>query len=267
MKKKRIYILLLTIEIMLNSIIPFHISVATEKIPSTNLQEKNSETQLLQDEISKLIKNIFVIDSYAEKIQNLERTTLEHIILIDEELGKKISRHQEQARKHTEDWLYNIKKEIICLSENLMNAKFEKSLDELSYGIKIKNTEIIQQEMKDLLGIINDSKNQVNKLIETLKTFRYKVSHDYQFFKEDNHSLERLLKIDNTNITMLKTQINDFNDSIHKLEKSQFACLLGALVCFPILGITESKISDIQKEKQYVKDKLSQKEKEVAILN
>ncbi|KEK24277.1 non-hemolytic enterotoxin subunit B [Bacillus gaemokensis] len=203
----------------------------------TNAADKHGEYSLgpdgLRDAIAKTGSNVLTMDLYALTILKQANANFNGITAIQDSLKAQIIQHQNVARGNANQWLDNLKPQLISTNQNIINysTRFQNYYDTLVAAVDKKDKAALTDGLTRLSNSISDNKAEVDKLVADLKAFRNKMTSDTQSFKDDANQITSVLASQDAGIPLLEKQIAANMESINKnnaiLIASSVATALG----------------------------------------
>ncbi|PEQ60944.1 HBL/NHE enterotoxin family protein [Bacillus cereus] len=257
-----------------SNVVPLHTLASTQTMPQQqkSLENNSFDSGNVKNELQKMIESMLIIDLYAVTIRNQSYTDLSKISSINRDLEANMSKHQENAKKNADYWLFTLKPIINDTSRNTLayNDTFQASYNQLLTAIDQKDTEKFKNELEKLYNSILKNSQEVDGLLEKLKTFRDKMAEDTRDFKENSNKMTSIVASKNAGIPLLQQQIENFNNTI-KENQDKRGGYIALAVFFPAVGTplivtTDKNIESAQREIEQLKSRISGLEAEVVIL-
>ncbi|MEN1939238.1 HBL/NHE enterotoxin family protein [Paenibacillus sp. 102] len=261
-----------------SNVIPLHTFAAEQTVQnSVSQQQEDSKSYDLgpdkyKEVMEKMGASILTMDSYAQTIRNQEQTDLSKISSINGDLRANMIKHQKDVKTNATYWLDDLKSHIMKTNQNSVsyNDTFQASYNQLLAALDQKDTGKFKSELEKLYNSILKNSQEVDGLLEKLKTFRNKMAEDTRSFKEDSNQLQSILASTNDSIPLLQQQINNFNNII-KENNDKRGGYIALSVFMPWVGIplivtTDKNIASAQQEIEQLKSRISGVEAELVIL-
>ncbi|WP_144507345.1 HBL/NHE enterotoxin family protein [Bacillus mycoides] len=261
-----------------SNVIPLHTFAAEQAVQnSVSQQQEDSKSYDLgpdkyKEVMEKMGANILTMDSYAQTIRNQQQTDLSKISSINGDFKANMIKHQKDAQTNATYWLDNLKPDIMKTIQNSVsyNDTFQASYDQLLAAIDKKDIVTFKFRMVRLYRSILENSEEVDGLLEKLKTFRNKMAEDTSSFKADSDQLKSILESTNAGIPLLQQQIDNFNNII-KENYDKRGGNIALAVFFPFVGIplivtADNNIASAQQEIEQLKSRISGAEAELVIL-
>lgn len=261
-----------------SSVIPLH-TFAAEQTGQNKLsqqQESNIEYSLVpegfKEAISQMAANTFVMDSYAETLLKQQQMDLSGISSINGDLRASMIQHQKEAQVNAYYWLEDIKPHIMKNAQNIVdyNTVFQTKYNNLLTAINQQDTVRFKNELETLHYSILNNAQEVDKLLETLLTFRNKMLEDTRSFKDDSNQLTSILESTDAGIPLLQKQIDECN---YRIKQSNDMLIAGGVMIIFTLGASvamiaaaKSNISSAEQEIQKLQSRISGAQQDLAIL-
>ncbi|MBJ8026947.1 HBL/NHE enterotoxin family protein [Bacillus cereus group sp. N21] len=261
-----------------SNVIPLHTFAAEQAVQnSVSQQQEDSKSDDLgpdkyKEVMEKMGASILTMDSYAQTIRNQEQTDLSKISSINGNLQANMIKHQKDAQRNATYWLDNLKPDIMKTNQNSVsyNDTFQASYDQLLAALDQKDTVAFKNELEKLYNSILKNSQEVDGLLEKLKTFRNTMAEDTRSFKDDSNQLKSILESTNAGIPLLQQQISNYNNII-KENYDKRGGYIAAAVLMPPVGIplivtADKNIASAQQEIEQLKSRISGAEAELVIL-
>ncbi|PGP74970.1 enterotoxin, partial [Bacillus cereus] len=259
-----------------SNVIPLHTFAAEQTVQnSVSQQEEGIESYSLgpdkyKEVMEKMAANILTMDSYAQTIRNQQQTDLSNISSINGDLQANMIQHQKDAKTNATYWLDNLKPHMMKTIQNSVsyNDTFQASYDQLLAALDQKDSAIFKATFKfrlvRLYRSILENSEEVDKLLERLKTFRDTMAEDTRSFKDDSNQLMSILESKNSGISLLQQQIDYYNNIIEKNSSKRME--LAIFEPQSVRAQAREEIKFAQQEIEKLKSRISVVEPEVAIL-
>ncbi|WP_088099785.1 HBL/NHE enterotoxin family protein [Bacillus mycoides] len=261
-----------------SNVIPLHTFAAERAVQnSVSQQQEDSKSYSLgpdkyKEVMEKMGASILTIDSYALTIINQQRTDLSKISSINGDLQANMIQHQNDAQTNAIYWFDDLKPHMMKTNQNIVsyNDTFQASYNQLLAALDQKDTVAFKNELEKLYNNILKDSQEVDGLLEKLKTFRNKMAEDTRSFKADSNQLISILESTNAGIPLLQQQINNYNNII-KENYDKRGGYIAAAVLMPPVGIplivtADKNIASAQQEIEQLKSRISGAEAELVIL-
>ncbi|MGG2066039.1 HBL/NHE enterotoxin family protein [Bacillus sp. S14(2024)] len=261
-----------------SNVVPLHTFAAEQTVQRSisQQQESNKNYSLGPDEFKEVMEkmgaSILTMDSYAQTIRNQQQTDLSKISSINSNLQANMIKHQKDAQTNATYWLDDLKPHIMKTNQNSVsyNDTFQASYNQLLTALDQKDTGKFKNELEKLYNSILKNSQEVDGLLEKLKTFRNKMAEDTRSFKEDANQLKSILESTNAGIPLLQQQINNCNNTI-KQNYDRRGGYIALAVFIPPVGIplivtADKNIASAQQEIEQLKSRISGAEAELVIL-
>lgn len=261
-----------------SNVIPLHTFAAEQTVQnSVSQQQEGIESYSLgpdkyKEVMEKMGASILTMDSYAQTIRNQEQTDLSKISSINGNLQENMIQHQKDAQRNVTYWLDNLKPDIMKTNQNSVsyNDTFQASYNQLLVALDQKDTVVFKNELEKLYNSILKNSQEVDRLLEKLKTFRNTMAEDTRSFKDDSNQLKSILESTNAGIPLLQQQIDNFNNII-KENNDKRGGYIALSVFMPPVGIplivtADKNIASAQQEIEQLKSRISGAEAELVIL-
>ncbi|CAI8704764.1 MULTISPECIES: non-hemolytic enterotoxin subunit C [Bacillus] len=261
-----------------SNVIPLHTFAAEQAVQnSVSQQQEDSKSYSLgpdkyKEVMEKMGASILTMDSYAQTIRNQEQTDLSKISSINGNLQANMIQHQKDAQRNATYWLDNLKPDIMKTNQNSVsyNDTFQASYDQLLAALDQKDTVAFKNELEKLYNSILKNSQEVDGLLEKLKTFRNTMAEDTRSFKDDSNQLKSILESTNAGIPLLQQQISNYNNII-KENYDKRGGYIALSVFIPPVGIplivtADKNIASAQQEIEQLKSRISGAEAELVIL-
>ncbi|MBF7156568.1 non-hemolytic enterotoxin subunit C [Bacillus albus] len=261
-----------------SNVIPLHTFAAEQTVQnSMSRQQEDIKSYSLgpdkyKEVMEKMGASILTMDSYAQTIRNQEQTDLSKISSINGNLQENMIQHQKDAQRNATYWLDNLKPDIMKTNQNSVsyNDTFQASYDQLLVALDQKDTVVFKNELEKLYNSILKNSQEVDGLLEKLKTFRNTMAEDTRSFKDDSNQLKSILESTNAGIPLLQQQIDNFNNII-KENNDKRGGYIALSVFMPPVGIplivtADKNIASAQQEIEQLKSRISGAEAELVIL-
>lgn len=261
-----------------SNVIPLHTFAAEQAVQnSVSQQQEDIKSYSLgpdkyKEVLEKMGASILTMDSYAQTIRNQQQTDLSKISSINSNLQANMIKHQKDAQTNATYWLDDLKPHIMKTNQNSVsyNDTFQASYNLLLTAIDQKDTGKFKSELEKLYNSILKNSQEVDGLLEKLKTFRNKMAEDTRSFKDDSNQLKSILESTNAGIPLLQQQINNCNDRIKQNYDMRNGSIAAAIfmpwVGIPLIVTAENNIKSAQQEIEQLKFKISGAEAELVIL-
>ncbi|PFV03938.1 enterotoxin [Bacillus cereus] len=259
-----------------SNVIPLHTFAAEQTVQnSVSHQQEGIESYSLgpdnyKEVMEKMAANILTMDSYAQTIHNQQQTDLSNISSINGDLQANMIQHQKDAKTNATYWLDNLKPHMMKTIQNSVsyNDTFQASYNQLLAALDQKDSAIFKSTFKfrlvRLYRSILENSEEVDKLLERLKTFRDTMAEDTRSFKDDSNQLMSILGSKNSGISLLQQQINYYNNIIEKHSRKRME--LSIFVPQSERLQAREEIQFAKQEIEKLKSRISGVEPEVAIL-
>ncbi|MEM5603597.1 HBL/NHE enterotoxin family protein [Bacillus cereus] len=261
-----------------SNVIPLHTFAAEQTVQnSVSKQQEDSKSYSLgpdkyKEVMEKMGASILTMDSYALTIINQQRTDLSKISSINGDLQANMIQHQSDAQTNAIYWFDDLKPHMMKTNQNIVsyNDTFQASYNQLLAALDQKDTVTFKNELEKLYNNILKDSQEVDGLLENLKTFRNKMAEDTRSFKADSNQLTSILESTNAGIPLLQQQINNYNNII-KENYDKRGGYIAAAVLMPPVGIplivtADKNIASAQQEIEQLKSRISGAEAELVIL-
>ncbi|PED17056.1 HBL/NHE enterotoxin family protein [Bacillus toyonensis] len=275
---KKIILSTIIIGMAASNVIPLHTFAAEQTVQnSMSRQQEDIKSYSLgpdkyKEVMEKMGASILTMDSYAQTIRNQEQTDLSKISSINGNLQENMIQHQKDAQRNATYWLDNLKPDVMKTNQNSVsyNDTFQASYDQLLVALDQKDTVVFKNELEKLYNSILKNSQEVNGLLEKLKTFRNTMAEDTRSFKDDSNQLKSILESTNAGIPLLQQQIDNFNNII-KENNDKRGGYIALSVFMPPVGIplivtADKNIASAQQEIEQLKSRISGAEAELVIL-
>jgi non-hemolytic enterotoxin B/C len=229
------------------NIFPAHTFAAENPTPTSSsenvadLAEQYAEYDLgpegIKEAIQKTGSSVLGMDLYALTLLKQPNVNFNGITLIDNALQQTILSQQQLAKENARTWLDDLKPKLIQNNENIIsydiefqsyyNALIEAADTAVKAGREGKKSDadkakgILSEGLQELSASIKSNKDEVNKLITELRSFRTKLTSDTNNFKTHSNTITTIMQSENAGIPLLKKQIdthfsliNDYNAMI-----------------------------------------------------
>ncbi len=261
-----------------SNVIPLHTFAAEQTVQnSVSQQQEDSKSYSLgpdkyKEVMEKMGASILTIDSYALTIINQQLTDLSKISSINGDLQANMIQHQNDAQTNAIYWFDDLKPHMMKTNQNIVsyNDTFQASYNQLLAALDQKDTVTFKNELEKLYNNILKDSQEVDGLLEKLKTFRNKMAEDTRSFKADSNQLISILESTNAGIPLLQQQINNYNNTI-KENYDKRGGYIALSVFMPPVGIplivtADKNIASAQQEIEQLKSRISGAEAELVIL-
>lgn len=261
-----------------SNVIPLHTFAAEQTVQnSVSQQQEDSKSYSLgpdkyKEVMEKMGASILTIDSYALTIINQQLTDLSKISSINGDLQANMIQHQNDAQTNAIYWFDDLKPHMMKTNQNIVsyNDTFQASYNQLLAALDQKDTVTFKNELEKLYNNILKDSQEVDGLLEKLKTFRNKMVEDTRSFKADSNQLISILESTNAGIPLLQQQINNYNNTI-KENYDKRGGYIALSVFMPPVGIplivtADKNIASAQQEIEQLKSRISGAEAELVIL-
>ncbi|MFK4469427.1 non-hemolytic enterotoxin B/C [Bacillus sp. RC252] len=261
-----------------SNVIPLHTFAAEQTVKnSMSQQQEDSKSYSLgpdkyKEVMEKMGASILTIDSYALTIINQQLTDLSKISSINRDLQANMIQHQNDAQTNAIYWFDDLKPHMMKTNQNIVsyNDTFQASYNQLLAALDQKDTMTFKNELENLYTNILKDSQEVDGLLEKLKTFRNKMAEDTRSFKADSNQLISILESTNAGIPLLQQQINNYNNTI-KENYDKRGGYIALSVFMPPVGIplivtADNNIASAQQEIEQLKSRISGAEAELVIL-
>ncbi|PDY53417.1 non-hemolytic enterotoxin subunit C [Bacillus toyonensis] len=275
---KKVILSTIIIGMAASNVIPLHTFAAEQTVQnSMSRQQEDIKSYSLgpdkyKEVMEKMGASILTMDSYAQTIRNQEQTDLSKISSINGNLQENMIQHQKDAQRNATYWLDNLKPDVMKTNQNSVsyNDTFQASYDQLLVALDQKDTVVFKNELEKLYNSILKNSQEVNGLLEKLKTFRNTMAEDTRSFKDDSNQLKSILESTNAGIPLLQQQIDNFNNII-KENNDKRGGYIALSVFMPPVGIplivtADKNIASAQQEIEQLKSRISGAEAELVIL-
>ncbi|MGH1328992.1 HBL/NHE enterotoxin family protein [Bacillus pretiosus] len=261
-----------------SNVIPIHTFAAEQTVQNSvsQQQEDNKSYDLGPDKYKEVMEkmgaSILTMDEYAQKIIKQQLTDLSKISSINGDLKTNMIQHQNDAQTNAIYWFDDLKPHMMKTIQNSVsyNDTFQASYNQLLTAIDQKDIVTFKFRLVRLYRSILENSEELNKILERLKTFRDKMSEDTRSFKDDSNQLTSILASTNAGIPQLKQRIDDCNNII---KESNDKIIGGGVLAVLSLGgstamivTAKSNKSNAEQEIEQLKSKISGVEKELVIL-
>lgn len=265
-----------------SNVIPLHTFAAEQTVQnSVSQQQEDSKSYDLgpdkyKEVMEKMGANILTMDSYALTIINQQLTDLSKISSINGDLQANMIQHQNDAQTNAIYWFDDLKPHMMKTIQNSVsyNDTFQASYNQLLAALDQKDSATFKATFKfglvRLYRNILENSEEVDKLLERLKTFRNKMAEDTRSFKDDSNQLNSILESTNAGIPLLQQQINNYNNTIKQNYDNRGGYI--ALAVFlpfvggPLIDTANKNIASAQQEIEQLKSRISGAEAELVIL-
>ncbi|HHQ2481139.1 TPA: HBL/NHE enterotoxin family protein [Bacillus cereus] len=182
----------------------------------------------LREAIKKTGSNALVMDLYALSIIKQANINFNDVTVVDKSLKTKIIHHQNIAKDNANKWLNKIKNQLISTNQNIVNYnnKFQNYYDALVTAVDNKDRATLTKGLTKLSVSISENKGKTDKLVDSLRKFRNKMTEDTQNFKNDSNQLTSILSSQDAGIPLLQAKMTAYNEAVRKLN----AILIGSAV-------------------------------------
>lgn len=259
-----------------SNVIPLH-TFAAEQANSVSQQQEDSKSYDLgpdkyKEVMERMGANILTMDSYAQTIRNQQQTDLSKISSINGDFKANMIQHQKDAQTNATYWLDNLNPDIMKTIQNSVsyNDTFQASYDQLLAAIDKKDIVTFKFKLVGLYRSILENSEEVDGLLEKLKTFRNKMAEDTRSFKADSKQLNTILESTNAGIPLLQQQIEHYNNIIREnYDKRGGYIALTVFLPFvggPLIATAENNIKSAQQEIEQLKSRISGAQAELVIL-
>ncbi|WP_241139290.1 HBL/NHE enterotoxin family protein [Bacillus mycoides] len=275
---KKVILSTIVTGIAASNVIPLHTFAAEQTVQnSVSQQQKDSKSYSLgpdkyKEVMEKMGASILTIDSYALTIINQQLTDLSKISSINGDLQANMIQHQNDAQTNAIYWFDDLKPHMMKTNQNIVsyNDTFQASYNQLLAALDQKDTVTFKNELEKLYNNILKDSQEVDGLLEKLKTFRNKMAEDTRSFKADSNQLISILESTNAGIPLLQQQINNYNNTI-KENYDKRGGYIALSVFMPPVGIplivtADNNIASAQQEIEQLKSRISGAEAELVIL-
>ncbi|MGG0257423.1 HBL/NHE enterotoxin family protein [Bacillus toyonensis] len=186
----------------------------------------------LRSAIEKTGSNALVMDLYALTIIKMANINLNDVTVVDDSLRTKIALHQNIARENAKKWLNKIKPQLISTNQNIINynTKFQNYYDTLAAAVDNKDKLMLTKGLTRLYNSILENKENADRLVDSLRKFRNKMTEDTQNFKGDSNQLTSILSSQDAGIPLLQSKMTAYNEAVRKLN----SILIGSAVATAI---------------------------------
>ncbi|MDM5441749.1 HBL/NHE enterotoxin family protein [Bacillus hominis] len=261
-----------------SNVTPLHTFAAEQTVQNSVSQQQEDSTSYdlgpdkYKEVMEKMGANILTMDSYAQTIRNQQQTDLSKISSINGDFKTNMIQHQKDAQTNATYWLDNLKPDIMKTTQNSVNYNdtFQASYDQLLAAIDQKDTVVLKNEMEKLYNSILKNSQEVDGLLEKLKTFRNTMAEDTRSFKEDSNQLKSILESTNAGIPLLQQQISNYNNIIKENYDKRGGYIAAAVfmppVGIPLIVTADKNIASAQQEIEQLKSRISGAEAELVIL-
>ncbi|EOO71731.1 HBL/NHE enterotoxin family protein [Bacillus mycoides] len=261
-----------------SNVIPLHTFAAEQTLQnSVPQQQEDGQSYSLgpdkyKEVMEKMGASILTINSYALTIINQQLTDLSKISSINGDLQANMIQHQNDAQTNAIYWFDDLKPHMMKTNQNIVsyNDTFQASYNQLLAALDQKDTVTFKNELEKLYNNILKDSQEVDGLLEKLKTFRNKMAEDTRSFKADSNQLISILESTNAGIPLLQQQINNYNNTI-KENYDKRGGYIALSVFMPPVGIplivtADNNIASAQQEIEQLKSRISGAEAELVIL-
>jgi len=261
-----------------SNVTPLHTFAAEQTVQNSVSQQQEDSTSYdlgpdkYKEVMEKMGANILTMDSYAQTIRNQQQTDLSKISSINGDFKTNMIQHQKDAQTNATYWLDNLKPDIMKTTQNSVNYNdtFQASYDQLLAAIDQKDTVVLKNELEKLYNSILKNSQEVDGLLEKLKTFRNTMAEDTRIFKEDSNQLKSILESTNAGIPLLQQQISNYNNIIKENYDKRGGYIAAAVfmppVGIPLIVTADKNIASAQQEIEQLKSRISGAEAELVIL-
>ncbi|MGH0945182.1 HBL/NHE enterotoxin family protein [Bacillus mycoides] len=261
-----------------SNILPLHTFAAEQTVQnSVSQQQKDNKSYDLgpdkyKEVMEKMGANILTMDSYAQTIRNQQQTDLSKISSINGDFKANMIKHQKDAQTNATYWLDNLKPDVMKMIQNSVgyNDTFQASYDQLLAAIDQQDTVAFKNELEKLYNSILKNSQEVDGLLEKLKTFRNTMAEDTRSFKEDSNQLKSILESTNVGIPLLQQQIDNYNKIIRENNDKRGGYIALSVfmppVGIPLIVTADKNIASAQQEIEQLKSRISGAEAELVIL-
>ncbi|QEL88299.1 enterotoxin (plasmid) [Bacillus mycoides] len=261
-----------------SNVIPLHTFAAEQTVQNSVSQQQEDSTSYslgpdkYKEIMEKMGASILTIDSYALTIINQQLTDLSKISSINGDLQANMIQHQNDAQTNAIYWFDDLKPHMMKTNQNIVsyNDTFQASYNQLLAALDQKDTVTFKNELDKLYNNILKDSQEVDGLLEKLKTFRNKMAEDTRSFKADSDQLISILESTNAGIPLLQQQIDNYNNTI-KENYDKRGGYIALSVFMPPVGIplivtADKNIASAQQEIEQLKSRISGAEAELVIL-
>jgi non-hemolytic enterotoxin B/C len=264
MKKKWIFIFLIAI-LTISTIMPMRTFAASQETAST------LGPGPFPDVMANVTSNILIIDSYARTIRDMQDINITNI---SADLRTIITKQKKNARNNATDWLNTVKPQIMKTNQEIVtyNDTFQAHYNTLLIATEQQDTVKIETELKQLYESILQKKEQVNRLIGNLTTFRNKMTDDTKNFKNSANQLASIVASTHTGIPFLQSEINRYHALIKTgniligTGSGLCALIIGCIAGGPMIADGVNKKKEANREIEKLTARISGIEKEIALL-
>ncbi|PFN14776.1 non-hemolytic enterotoxin subunit C [Bacillus cereus] len=263
---KKIYMSIAILGLMLSYVMPLHVFAQEQNIQRQQSNEKYAlGAEGFRDEVGHNGSSILVMDSYAQIIlSNQHEIDFKGVSSISKELQTNIVIHQQVARNNAAYWLEDIRPNMLQTAQDIVdyNTIFQGSYSTMVDAIKQKDNEKLKTELKKLYTMILDNQNKSDVLLNTLISFRNKMTVDTQHYKIDVEDVSAILAEHETSIPLLKQQIEYYNDIIRTNNDTilygEILCAIGLwIIGGPMIDVAMDEIASAEKEMQKLMSQIS----------
>ncbi|PFM61738.1 enterotoxin [Bacillus cereus] len=275
---KKVILSTIIIGMAASNVIPLHTFAAEQTVQnSMSQQQEGIESYSLgpdkyKEVMEKMAANILTMDSYAQTIRNQQQTDLSKISSINGDLQANMINHQKDAKTNATYWLDNLKPHMMKTIQNSVsyNDTFQASYNQLLAALDQKDTVAFKNELERLYNSILKNSQEVDGLLENLKTFRNTMAEDTRSFKDDSNQLKSILESTNAGIPLLQQQIDNFNNIIQENNDKRGGYIALSVfmppVGIPLIVTADKNIASAQQEIEQLKSRISGAEAELVIL-
>ncbi|MBE5107823.1 HBL/NHE enterotoxin family protein [Bacillus thuringiensis] len=261
-----------------SSVIPLHTFAVEQTVQNSvpQQQEGFNSNSLGPDEykevMEKVVTSILTMNFYAYTISNQQQTDLSNISSISGDLQANMIKHQKDAQTNATYWLDDLLPHIMEMNQNSVsyNGTFQASYNQLLDALDQKDIVKFKNELEKLYNSILKNRQEVDGLLENLKTFRNKMAEDTRSFKEDSNQLMSILGSKNTGISLLQQQVDNCNNIIRENSDKRGGyitlSILVPLAGIPLIVQTDKNIASAQQEIEQLRSRISGAQAEVVIL-
>ncbi|WP_369902113.1 HBL/NHE enterotoxin family protein [Bacillus manliponensis] len=200
---------------------------ATAAYASNEYTEYSLGPEGLREAMERTGSNALVMDLYALTIIKQANVNFNGLT-VNDALKTSVLHHQNVARINANQWLDNLKPQLISTNQNIINynTKFQNYYDTLVTAVDNQDKETLKKGLTRLSTSISENKQKVDKLVGDLKKFRDKMTTDTQNFKGDANQITSILASEDAGIPLLQQQITTYNEAIGKYN----AIIIGSSV-------------------------------------
>lgn len=154
------------------------------------------------------------------------------------ELPGEIKQNQVNAREHAVYWDTKLKRTLLDTLNNITtyDITFQNYYDTLIEAVNTEDKDILKEGIMDLQDDIKKNKQDADKLIEELKTFKQQVGNDSRVFKSNKDTLHTVLKSQTEGLDDDEKRLQDVLEKVNQFKRMETAgIIIVSIPTFPTI--------------------------------